>query len=98
MLALYNQAEELERIMAELAEQPLVFSPNVFQEEAELVVFDGEIRVVQPTTLRESVSKILQEDSRMATSEVCARFAPLVRERVKELVEEIRPEVTIAKS
>jgi len=101
----YNQEEALKELMKEFeGEEPLTVNLNNFKDDdLDTKIFwlrqkgvpEDEIErmltALQPTTLEDSVIKILKENKRISLKEIQERFASPVRKRAGELAIKHRP-------
>ena len=97
----YDQEKELKKLMKEFEESveeeeiiiPLISigqGEEVYPEDEEEDPY-GEIFRPKPTTLEDSVKKVLAENKKITLKELQARFPPIMREKVKKIAIKLRP-------
>ena len=99
---MYNQEEEIDKLMQQLEQERLVFNPNSFREEdIDEKMHDLKkkgyseqqiqklLSSLESTTLEQSVQKILLENEQITLDEIAERFAPLVRQRVRKIAKQL---------
>jgi len=91
----YNQEEALKNLMKEFEnelDQQEIIIPSAGVCEEELPPHDeyDEMFNLEPTSIEESVDKVLQETPEITFQEILERFPPLARQKVEEYFKELK--------